>query len=254
LALSAYPRGLPESATSGQVNRSGVWFFQDLAGLRGYEFGADDGLASGSPPGPHELRVDVQDLQGRFLPCSFAAVAPTTGLFQFAPALSPPAFGPEVPLFSAPSRAVPSGCGVIRLELVTEDANEPAQWALVEAATTVRNRTVRAFGLADANGRVAIFLPWPEPLGLVLTSPPGGVNIAGQGWLFEVQAWYDSGAPAAEVADLDAVAAQPGRPADLLLRQLSPPEPFTRATLIFGQELIVPEQPSTSRSLIITAA
>jgi hypothetical protein len=163
--------------------------------------------------------------------------------------------GPDVPLFSAPSRPVPPGFGVIRTELATEDGR-PARWALVEAATMVRNRRVHGLGLANESGAVMILLPWPEPLGLALSSPLGGLSVAGQGWDFEFTAWHDFAVAASDFADLDAVAARLGRAANSLWVQLSPHEPFHHATLNFGRESIVPDPSfaTETRSLIITAA
>jgi hypothetical protein len=256
LDVSGYPVGAPRSAASAQVNRSGVWAFPGLSGLRGYEFGTEEVADWKSTPGLRRFQVEVRDLFCRFLPCSFEAEVPSTGLFKFAAQTSPPGFGPDVPLFSAPSRIVPPGYAVVRMELAAGDASQPAAWALVKATTSVRGKNVQALGLADDRGAAAIILPWPEPASLALTSPPGSLNVAAQGWTFEFSAWHEFGAPPTDMANLDSVTARFGRAANPLWVRLSPPEAFKSATLIFRQELIVPEHNSEldTRNLIITAA
>src|SRR5438552_2656560 len=127
-------------------NPSGVWVFYGLPSLRKFELGAPDFPELGSPLNSPRFKIQVEDKEGRFLPCTFVATASEKGPMEFGLPLSSPLEGMEVPLFSAPSRPVPSGFAVIRAHLIAllEQAYQPARWALLEASATVRNKPVEA--------------------------------------------------------------------------------------------------------------
>ena len=260
LSVTAYPvtAPFPEAVRrSASPNRSGVWVFNDLAGLRSYELGVDNQSVNGSPPGPIQFRIEVQDLESRFLPCSFVAWAPVQGLFQFIAGGSPPWPWNDVPLFSAPERPVPPNCAVIRTQLTASDEESAAAWSLVQVTTTVRSQVIRYFGIANPKGSVALMFPWPELTTLVFSSPPGGLQLDAQGWQFAFAAWHDFESPPGTMADLGAILARPANPPDSLWVELSPPAPFSQAVLTFGRELIVPDTNARAdhlRQLIITSA
>jgi hypothetical protein len=107
--------------------------------------------------------VEVEDLRGRYLPFSFPAQLPNRGLFVWGcPFLSPQGFGlaDGVSLFPAPSYPVASTRAVIRADLQDVDTKQGAAGAVLQA---VVDGAVTVQGIADANGRVAIVFPWPEP-------------------------------------------------------------------------------------------
>jgi hypothetical protein len=170
---------------------------------------------------------------------------------------------PYVPLFSAPERVPPGGMAVLRAELWNPLARggkgAPASYALVEArvagAPTLR-------GLADASGRVALVFPTPaptgEPDGQGGTQPPPA--FTSQKWDVGLRAFYAPVGEAPPLPDLRAVFRQP-------LANLWSDEarsvPLTRATLRFGQELVVrssrpragtPLEPTPLPVLLITPA
>jgi len=242
--------------TKAHVNRSGVWVFRHLDGLRKSEMGGGFPEDSGSPLTHPQYRIEVQDLAGRFLPFSFVAELPEDGLFKWPPVPTQPFPWADVPLFSAPQRPVPPACAVIRSLLVRPDESAAA-WALVEASVTVRSREIRAFGVTDSNGSLAIMFPWPELTGLYFSSPLDGANLAAQSWDVNFSAWGDFDSIVGNVADLDAILKRLGQPADHLLAGSSTPEEYFSANLTFGAELIVPEQsvaPGQKRELIISPA
>ena len=262
LRVTAIPTGasVGTEPVTAQVNHSGVWTFYGLRNLRAFELGTEEFRERSSPPGP-VFRIEVQDAEGRFLPCAFEAAASPTGPFRFALHLSPPWQWNDVPLFSAPSRPVPSGCAVIRASLVATPPNKPvvpAGWALLQASATVRNRRVQAIqasGIADRQGNVAIIFPWPELVTLTVGSPPGGLHLQEQGWPFEFTGWHDFAVAEYEFADLDAILARLARSPDTLATNFSLLETFTHATLKYGRELVLPENggaPDPPRILIIT--
>jgi hypothetical protein len=228
-----------------QSNPSGVWLFYDLPGMRAFELGTGDFPQVGSPPGPPRFRIEVEDEEGRFVPCTFVATASKRGPMEFGAPLSSPPDGMEVPLFSAPSRPVPPACAVIRAHLITRSQQhsfEAARWARLRARATVRNLPIEALGLANDKGGMALMFPWPELVGFVGSiSPPGGTRSDPPGWDFEFTAWHNSNFGDAVFADLDVILNVHDADARELLTQLSPPETFDRATLRYGRELIVPE-------------
>lgn len=252
------------------VNRSGVWLFRGLPGLQTFELGTEDQEEASSPPEPPRFNIKVQDEECRFLPCTFVATASSTGPMEFITPISPPLDGKDVPLFSSPERVRPPGTAVIRTHFVVRPQNkpyEPAPWALLEAATTVRNRPIRVLGVANQNGDLAIMFPWPELVGMVISaSPPTGLGTDTPGWDFNVSAWHDFNLDADNFADLNAIFARLSRQPDALETSDSPPMPFTSATLQYGRELIIPQRfeasppssdvelDSAPRVLIITPA
>jgi hypothetical protein len=260
LRVSAYPIDAlwPEALRRfAHPNRSGTWIFHHLAELREYETGSDAVPETGSPPHRPQFRIEVQDIEGRFLPFSFTAEVPVTGLFQLAPMSFPLWPGTEVPLFSAPERALPPACAVIRTSLVTVPEELPAAWALVEATTTVRSRSVQLLGISDPRGSVALIFPWPELVGLTFSSPPATQHLDSQGWEFELAAWHDFNAEVGTLADLDAILARLNRPPDRLGTELSPPGEVSQAFLTFGRELVIPDldfTPDHKRQLLIMPA
>jgi hypothetical protein len=186
LAVTAYPVGNPSRRVAAATNRSGVYAFHHLPGLRDVEASDGDAAFWASPPAGQRFVVEVADPAGRFVAVRFEAEAPTRGLFELAclpvdsPPGSPPTAPPSgVPLFSSAGRAVPPGMTALRAELWDPLAERPAAWAVLEAAV---EGLPPARGLADERGQLALILPYPEPLAAPLASPPDGASPpAGRG-------------------------------------------------------------------------
>jgi hypothetical protein len=238
-------------------NRSGVFVFHDLPGLRESASGSGDDAFWAQPPATASFELELVDLERRFLPFRFAADAPARGLFreQCPHAFSPPEVDvPGVPLFSAPSRLVPPGLAAVRAELWDVELDAPAAWAVLEV-TPYGAPAVR--GVADAQGRVLVLLAYPEPHWPGSSPPPGSRALADQTWPLELGVRYDPAGsspplpdPAAGVApDLCAVLGQ--APATLL-DSLSPATLLTGATLAFGRQLTL-RTPGRSDLLVSTA-
>ena len=149
------------SGTAAVANAGGVFALHDLPGMRASAFGAGDPAFWGSPPAHTRSILELRDSRRRFLDFRFSADAPTRGLFdQYCTSTSPPD-GPVgvVPLFSSPTRPVPAGIAVVRADLWDLASGREAAWALVEV--TAAGQVHR--GVAGPDGRVAVFLPYPEP-------------------------------------------------------------------------------------------
>lgn len=228
--------------TEATPNRSGVFVFHDLPGLRASAYGSGDEAFWADPPASASFDLELVDSRRRFLPFRFAADAPARGLFreQCPHAFSPPEVDvPGVPLFSAPSRPLPTGLAVVRADLWDADLDAPASWAVLEVTPDGAPATR---GVADARGRVVVALPYPEPHWPGSSPPPGSSALSEQTWSLQLAVRYDpAGAtpplpePSAGIApDLCTVLGQ--APA-VLLQVRSPATPLTGATLAFGRQL-----------------
>jgi hypothetical protein len=239
--------GAEWQAIDGVVTPSGIIAFHGLPGLRAFE--RSDAENPWDPlPKTRLFQVEVTDSAGRYLPCTFVVQAPAEGLVNFDNNASPPCTAAgAVPLFSAPSRAVPSGLAVVRAELHELGSGESAAWALVEAQYSSAGSTRTACGLTDDQGRVVLMFPYPEGQRRALGgSPPNnGVNgLTQQSWSVDLMFFYQSasnleGSPPStpepeEAADYAFRLVQPQVSAS---REGSPLMPLEEATLYFGQEL-----------------
>ena len=225
-------------------NRSDVFVVHDLPGLRASSSGAGDADFWASPPAVGVFTFELADRERRFLPFRFQAPAPTRDFFSETcglPAMSPPdALVAGVPLFSSPARHVPAGTAVVRADLWDADADAPAAWAVLEVGAP---GGATYHGVADAAGRVAVLLPYPEPPWHGSSPPPGSRALSDQTWSLELGARYSPAAalpplpdPSTGVPpDLCAVLTQ--QPATLV--DSSSPLTLLTPTLRFGRELVV---------------
>ena len=192
---------------------SGAYVAQGLDGLRPYE------RTPGDPPDPvpesrrRDHHVAVHDRRGRFVPALFTVrlpYAPEQSLNGLFPVVDPPpeeqldGEGPPEPtvyLFSAVQRSVPAGQAVVYADLVAEKngARTPAAHAVLEVRHSLRSgetdgeeggtgdpddRQEVWFGVADADGRVAVQFPHPQVRLEELSSDdngPGGDGPPGRG-------------------------------------------------------------------------
>lgn len=153
---------------------------------------------------------------------------------------------PAVPLYSAPTRTPAPGMAVIRAELWNPLADggrgAPAAHALLEAKVAGL-RTLR--GVADADGRLALLFPYPEPApvpdGQGGTLPPPAYT--NQSWEVTLRAFHAPQDEARPFADLDAVLRQP---AATLWADEARAAPLTKETLRYGQQLVVRSKRTTT--------
>lgn len=263
LRVSAFPEHLPAARKPSVVNRSGVHVLMDLPGLRDLEYGDGDAGTDAwwaALPARRPYIVEVQDTLGRFLPCAFKAELPHRGLFApdcITSPLSPlsplsPGDGPSVPLFSAPARQAAVPLAVLRAELWDIHARIPAAWAYVEATLT-GGATVR--GVADADGRLALFFQYPEPVDFApgsavdASSLPAGPPLLEQAWALQVRVHYARHTPVPELPDVCTTLSQP--PVGVWADTSSPLE-LLEPTLRYGQELVLRTQDAPGSRLWIT--
>ncbi len=256
LAVTAYPPDNPARRVPAVMNRSGVHALRGLPGLREAEFGAGDAAYWATTPS-RPFVVEVEDGERRYQPCRFRADLPTRGLFRWecAPLASPlaglaesPAAVAAVPLFSAPTRRAPGATAILRAELWDAVAEVPASWAVLDAYPDERPGQPPVRGVADAQGRVLLLFPYPEPLpgpiGSPLGSPPqpGSLPLREQEWPVRLEAFYappGPHAPVPPVLDLDGLCDVLARPPATLWADRARTQPLPPVTLRFGQACVV---------------
>jgi hypothetical protein len=244
LRVVVYPSASPALRTPAIVNRSSTWVGQQLPGLRVVEAGAgDDAYWATVPLTP--FVVEVVDLAGRFLPFTFAADLPVRGLFAWdCPALtsplsplsplSPPESMGAVPLFSSATRSTATGMAAIRAELRDPVTDAPAAWAVITAEP---DGAAPAIGIADEEGRVVVFLPYPEPIDAIPgASPPSGPPLVDQAWSVALRVQYTRVTRPPAIADLCHTLQQP--PATLW-SDFGHGVPLTAAMLRYGRDLVL---------------
>ncbi|MCP3137369.1 hypothetical protein [Pyxidicoccus xibeiensis] len=262
LEVSAFPLGLPAARRHSIVNRSGIHVLMDLPGLRDLEYAdgdAGDDAWWAALPARRPYTVEVRDTLGRFLPCAFRADLPHRGLFTPDCVSSPPSplspnEGPAVPLYSAPSRQSAVPMAVLRAELWDQPMRIPAAWALVEATPVAGGVTAR--GMADAQGRLALFFQYPEPVDFAPGSPldasslPAGPPLLDQSWALQVRVHYARRTPVPQLPDVCLTLSQP--PAGVWADSTGSPLELLEPTLRYGQELVLRTQNAPQSRLWIT--
>lgn len=135
----------------GRATPSGVFAFFGLAPEERVEDDPKQQIWQ-TTPDVCPIAIDVEDLQGRYLPMSFVVSMPHKGAHK-------------VDLWSAPSRSVPSALAVIQAQVaIGKDENPaPAAYALVEV--TIPNQGGAApkvhRGLTNDKGTLLLPLPYP---------------------------------------------------------------------------------------------
>ena len=211
LRVTAWPMPGLRPVTQASPTASGIYAFHRLPGLLAVENHLPE------VPVKRSFVVAVEDGRRRFLPLAFRVDLPLPyrGVFLADDPTSPPAATPPgFHLVSAPTRPSAPELAVVRGELVERSTGAPASHARLQV--TVSGGPPR-FGLADAAGRFAVFLPQPtltEHLGgSTVAPPPGpGIPLSARSWEIEVRVLWQPEAiaslPGTLLPDLTSVLAQ----------------------------------------------
>lgn len=204
------PNGTGRAAQAVQTV-SGAYVAQGLDGLRPYERTPEDHPAPVPTPRRRAYHVEVHDRRGRFVPVVLKVrlpYAPDERLGGLYPVVDPPSEeqvegnGPPEPtvyLFSAVQRPVPAGWAVVYADLVADDSGTqtPAAHAVLRVRYAVRSGEANGasgdnnngeaetteqvwFGIADAEGRVAVPFPLPRTRLETLSSDENGTESTGR--------------------------------------------------------------------------
>jgi hypothetical protein len=245
LRVEIFPRRNPNARKRALPGPSGIYVAHNVSGLRDFEFEASAPsdpvdapwrrALDASPPIAAGYRVEVSDPQGRFLPIAFDAELPARGVSNWlAPWISPPqpialpgasVASPQmlierIPLFSAPSRPVPEPLAVVYAQLRDTDSGQAAGWSLL--AVNIDGIPV-GLGMADAQGRVAVMFPYPEPPRAPLFSPPEARSDFR--WVVDLTAFCTPASPtvaAPDIPDLAEVLGQLAAPCTVIDAMSSP--------------------------------
>lgn len=220
LRVRLWPAGRPEGVVDATPTRSNFFVAHPL----------------GAPAGPRPWTVEVRDTLGRFLPLQLTAMVPLDTP-QLPPVASPPAgLGEllgrdEVPLFSAPTRVMPPGAGLVLADLRTAEGGVAA-WAVV-TAHAVRRGVVGALlgaGMADRRGSLAL------PLRLPGSARAGDGATLEQPVVVRLRAFFVGAGPGPP-ADAPELARALSQPEVTLLGGLSPPAPLADQDVYAGRPL-----------------
>ncbi|MFM7470859.1 MAG: hypothetical protein ACKO5P_05040 [Nodosilinea sp.] len=213
------------------------------------------GLTDSEPP-EQLVVIDMVDRRSRYLPVSFVARSPWRGVFKGQGEwLSAPLWQPEldpdkglgIQLWSSPMRPVPPGQAMIRAQLVLGEGSTPAAYALVrvQSADSPPDATFDHYGLADAQGIVALPVPYPavpEPATAETPYPP----LSQQAFTLAIMVRYrfsPAHLPGSPVPDLEALLTQPAAVIGAVWTTDDPPTLQSQATLTrllrFGEPLIL---------------
>jgi hypothetical protein len=258
LLVWVYPMGDQRRSIQAYANRIGIFAVRHVPGLRVFESGAGDADFWAAVHATQPLMVEVTDLDRRFVPFSLRTWAPQRGLLAWpelsgltsplgSPLGSPFGATSWVPLFSAPTRAVPGGVGVIRAQLYDPalfgGQGGPAAWAVVEVDLPGQ-APVRS--IADDTGRVAILFAYPtppveslagagSPLSPLAGPPPP--RLTNQTWTLKLRAAYRPlNMGPGLLPDLDDVLSQPGA---VMWADLAQTRVLTETQLQFGRETVL---------------
>ncbi|MEO1350297.1 MAG: hypothetical protein AAFW84_16085 [Cyanobacteria bacterium J06635_15] len=206
---------------------------------------------------PEQLVViDMVDRRSRYLPVSFVARSPFRGVFKgqgewLSIPLLQPNLDPDkalgIQLWSSPMRPVPPGRAMIRAQLVLGEGTTPAAHALVrvQSADSPPDATFDHYGLADAQGILALPVPYPavpEPVTAGTPYPP----LSQQEFTLAITVRYSlnpARLPGSPVPNLEALLAQPAAAIGTVWTTDDPPALQSQATLTlplrFGEPLIL---------------
>lgn len=188
LHVTARPENHARPLVSAERTKSGLYAFHHLPGLREIE-NADQDWQTHAPIGETKnFVIGVVDKGNRFLPVAFTVAAPVVGIFPVDTG-SPPGL-PGFDLFSHTRRQTPVGLAALYAELWDDDHNAPAANAVL--IITI-NGAQPHLGLSNADGKVAVFFPYPPVTVALSGSPLIGTRIAlsEQTWEVDVRIRYE---------------------------------------------------------------
>ena len=172
--------------------KSNIYAFSHLYDTHTLEYGETNADELTSPTDSHSFIVEVIDSKRRYLNIAFPVELPLSynGIFLTQTASSPSTATPKgVYLFSAPSRTIPSSMALIRGELLNQDDNQPAAFAVLRV--TAESGEIW-YGISDELGRFVVMMPYPELVEGFGGSPSSAAHktIHEQTWDLDLEIFY----------------------------------------------------------------
>jgi hypothetical protein len=171
--------------------RSGVYAFASIPGMISHETQAESGISS--PQTIRSFVVEVFDTKRCFTPAAFMVDLPLpyNGIFlvddtNASPALTPRGFN----LYSSPHRPVAPQFTFLRGDLIDRNTELPAAHALIRVEN---EEGLSWYGIADADGKFAVMLPYPLLHIAFGSSPPfnDGIRLTERSWSLTVTVLYE---------------------------------------------------------------
>lgn len=190
LIVTASPQNAPQMKSYACRTKSDVYAFSHLYSMRDVEYGFSDGIAS--PDLPRKYIVEVKDSAGRYINVAFPVELPLSypGVFLTNEIASPSAQTAKgVYLFSSANRTAPSWMAVVRGELIDQDSELPASYAVLRVSSESGDVW---YGVADELGRYEVMFPYPvlvEGFGASPTTP-GHNPLYKQTWDLNLEVLY----------------------------------------------------------------
>ena len=255
ITATARPWGRPDAAPVNAVRTfSGALGFHGLPGLKTVE---NEGLDAplGSPPTRRYL-IEITDTKRRYASAALGVDLPLpyTGHYVGPTLPSPPP--PGFFLVTGPDRPRDPALARINGEIALAATGAPAAWAVVNVTDPASNVWS---GIANAEGRFSVTMPWPALEEVIAGSPPTGAasSLLQRSWTVDisVQAAATALTPitSSGVPDYSDVLGQPAtdiwpEPPD------ASPTPTPTATLPvelrFGETLVLRSGTTSSRLLV----
>jgi len=235
LQVTAWPEGQAEAGCEAFRTGGGIYAFRGLAGMRALEF-PEEGADPWSEPTVRFI-VQVLDSLSRYQPLVFAVNVPFRGVFPTAALYSPEGLNAAgCWLFSAPTRTIPAGFGVVRAQLAEAFSDEPAAYAVL--GVEIAGETW--YGISGNDGQVTVVFPVPDFTSLTnFTSPVSAVPM--QSWPLTTRVRY---APSWQETPVGALAPnvrslfdQPTR--EIWLTDSGATGSALNSDFVFGEELIL---------------
>ncbi len=172
--------------------KSGVYAFNNVPGMHLYEAFASE-AEEVSPPETKRFILDVVDSRRQFSAVSLLVDLPLPydGLFLVDDNAGSPSTAPKgFNLYSSINRTASAQHTFVRGELIDRISDEPAAHALVRVQT---EDEFSWYGLADAEGKFAIMMPYPLISSSFGSSPPttDGTRLFQRTWDIDVAVMYE---------------------------------------------------------------
>lgn len=191
LEVSLYPVENTRKKILAFRTRSDVYAFASIPGMVTYE--TQTATAVSSPEPTRSFIVNVQDTQRRFSSAAFVVDLPLpyNGIFLIddntsSPALTPRGFN----LYSSAHRIAAPQFTFLRGDLIDRNSGEAAAHAVVRVEN---EEGFSWYGIADAEGKFAVMLPYPLLHIAFGSSPPtsDGIRLAERTWSVSVTVLYE---------------------------------------------------------------
>lgn len=191
LEVSLYPVENPRKKIQAFRTASHIYAFASIPGMITRETQATSAIASPEPT--RSFVVTVQDTQQRFSPAAFLIDLPLpySGIFLVddqpsSPALTPRGFN----LYSSALRNAAPQFTFLRGDLIDRNSGTAAAYAVVRVEN---EEGFSWYGIADANGKFAVMLPYPLLHIAFGSSPPtsDGIRLAERTWRVTVTVLYE---------------------------------------------------------------